>query len=185
MSEGSGLIWIADVADIEDSKTSEAGKLKDAVAKAKDLRESDEFIKKSRAVTESINKEAAGTWNRVMEVIEFAKRMGYQKLGIACCTGLAAEGKTLAEILHGHGFEVRGVQCSMDGPCNSPGQALLLNEMGTELNIMMGFCVGHDAAFIKLSDAPVTPLAVKDKVTCHNPVVALYCNYQKKRLVKE
>jgi len=176
MAEDAQMMWIASAADVQ---------AKEILEKAAKTKESDEFVKKSRQVAASIGKDAAGTWNRPMEVIEFARRMGYRKLGIAFCAGLTQEAKTMADALASHGFQVCGVACSVEGPCNSVGQAMLLNDAGTELNIMMGLCVGHDATFIKFSDAPVTPLAIKDKVTCHNPVAALTCNYQKKRLAGE
>jgi uncharacterized metal-binding protein len=49
-----------------------------------------------------------------------------------------------------------------------------LNENGTELNIIVGLCIGHDLLFSMKSKAPVTTLIVKDKFTGHNPAVALY-----------
>jgi uncharacterized metal-binding protein len=43
--------------------------------------------------------------------------------------------------------------------------------------------VGHDILFSKYSDAPVTTLVVKDRVTGHNPVSVLYNqNFYYKRL---
>jgi uncharacterized metal-binding protein len=62
-------------------------------------------------------------------------------------------------------------------------QARLLNEDKTELNLMLGLCVGHDSLFFKHSDAPVTVFAVKDRVLAHNPLGALYLSegyYQNK-----
>ena len=53
-------------------------------------------------------------------------------------------------------------------------QAKLLNEAKTELNIVVGLCVGHDSLFYKYSEAIVTTLVTKDRVTGHNPVAALY-----------
>ena len=53
-------------------------------------------------------------------------------------------------------------------------QAQLLNEAGTELNIVMGLCVGHDSLFYKHAKAVTTTLVVKDRVLVHNPVMALY-----------
>ena len=44
----------------------------------------------------------------------------------------------------------------------------------TDLNVLVGLCVGHDALFIKYSEAPVTTLVAKDRVLGHNPVAALY-----------
>jgi len=53
-------------------------------------------------------------------------------------------------------------------------QAFVLNDAETEFNIMLGLCVGHDSLFMRYSDAPCTVLAVKDRVTGHNPLAALY-----------
>ena len=152
------------------------------LARAAEVSQQDEFVRRSREVTAGINKEAAGGWNRGMEVVEYAKRMGCKHLGIAFCVGLKDEARVLAEALQSHGFEVTGVACSVNGPCNSVGQALLLNEAKTDLNILLGLCTGHDLLFLRFAEAPVLPFGIKDKVTCHNPVAALTCNYQKKRL---
>ena len=69
--------------------------------------------------------------------------------------------------------------------CNPVLQARLLNEKQTELNVLVGLCVGHDTLFIRHSAAPVTTLIVKDRVLCHNPVAALYTsNTYYKRLLE-
>ena len=47
-------------------------------------------------------------------------------------------------------------------------------EEGTDLNIVMGLCVGHDSMFYKYSDALVTTLVTKDRVTGHNAVAPLH-----------
>jgi uncharacterized metal-binding protein len=146
------------------------------------ISQEDEFVRKSRDVTAGLNKDAAGAWNRGQEIIEYAKRMGYKTIGIAFCIGLKDEARVLADALASHGFAVRGMACSVDGPCNSVGQALLLNAAKTDMNILFGLCTGHDSLFLRFAEAPVLPFAVKDKVTCHNPVAALNCNYQRKRL---
>lgn len=57
--------------------------------------------------------------------------------------------------------------------CNPIAQAELLNEVGTEMNIIVGLCVGHDALFIRHSKAPVTVLATKDFVYNHAPLECL------------
>jgi uncharacterized metal-binding protein len=55
-----------------------------------------------------------------------------------------------------------------------------------EMNIIMGLCVGHDMLFNKYSEAPVTTLVVKDRVTGHNPVAVLYGqNFYYKRLQRQ
>jgi len=58
--------------------------------------------------------------------------------------------------------------------CNPISQAHLLNAAGTELNVLLGLCVGHDALFLRHASAPCTVLAVKDRVTGHNPLAAVY-----------
>jgi uncharacterized metal-binding protein len=58
--------------------------------------------------------------------------------------------------------------------CNPVFQAKLLNHEKTELNILLGLCVGHDSIFFKYAEAPTTVLAVKDRVTGHNPLAAIY-----------
>jgi len=45
--------------------------------------------------------------------------------------------------------------------CNPIGQAMALNKSQTDLNIILGLCVGHDTLFIKYSQAPVTVLGCK------------------------
>ena len=142
------------------------------------------------AATEAIG---YGRWPRLREVMEFARRMGYRKLGIATCAGLLPEARTLARILRAHGFEVCSVACKAGmtdksvlgvpeacrsigvNMCNPILQAIHLNRAGTELNVAVGLCVGHDSMFCKYSHAPVTTLVVKDRVTGHNPVAAIYC----------
>ena len=131
-------------------------------------------------------------WPRVQETILFAKRMGYHKIGIATCVALIRESRILAKMLRANGFEVFGVGCKAgeifktdlgidqahQGPgpvaCNPVLQAQLLAQAGTELNIVMGLCVGHDSLFYKHSQAVTTTLVVKDRVLVHNPVMALY-----------
>jgi uncharacterized metal-binding protein len=64
-------------------------------------------------------------------------------------------------------------------------QARILNAEGMEMNIIMGLCVGHDMLFSKHSQAPVTTLVVKDRVTGHNPAAVLYGqSFYYKRLQK-
>ena len=58
-----------------------------------------------------------------------------------------------------------------------------MNRARTDLNVIVGLCVGHDILFTKYSDAPVTTMVVKDRVTGHNPVSVLYGqNFYYKRL---
>ncbi|MBU0617265.1 MAG: DUF1847 domain-containing protein [Planctomycetes bacterium] len=137
---------------------------------------------------------------RLAEVILLAEGLGFRKVGLAFCIGLAREAGVIAEILSRH-FEVVSVCCKVGGiakrtlgleqvdshnekeaMCNPAGQAQLLNDLGTELNILCGLCVGHDAVFSMASEAPVTTLIVKDRVLAHNPIGAVYCQYVRRRL---
>ena len=69
--------------------------------------------------------------------------------------------------------------------CNPVLQARLLNEKKTDLNVVVGLCVGHDSLFMKHSDAPVTTLITKDRVLGHNPAAALYTsNFYYKRILE-
>ena len=146
---------------------------------------------------------------RVEEVAQFAKKMGYKKLGIAFCIGLQDEAKMLTRILENRGFEVVSACCKagaipkerigiteeqkIGGPgtfetmCSPITQAEILNDEGTEFNILVGLCVGHDSLFFKYSKAPVTVLVAKDRVFGHNPVMGLYLtgSYYRKLLRKD
>lgn len=132
---------------------------------------------------------------RVEETIRFAKEMGYQKIGIATCTALLRESQTLTKILRNHGFQVFSAcykvgaipKSDIDIPnehitqgpniCNPIMQAEILNNNHTDLNIVMGLCVGHDILFHQHIKSPTTTLVVKDRVLAHNPVAALYTTH--------
>lgn len=132
---------------------------------------------------------------RVEETMEFARRIGAKKIGIATCHGLMNETKILARILEANGFDYIVVGCKVgnldktemgieeetkihpggfEASCNPILQAKILNAHKTDLNIIMGLCVGHDSLFIRYSDAYVTVLVTKDRVLGHAPVMALY-----------
>lgn len=138
-------------------------------------------------------------WTRIEEIIAFAEQMNYRKIGIAHCVGLTNEAKVLKDI-----FEQKFIVCALcckfagtdkkeydlkqihenriEAMCNPIGQAMVLNDLETDLNIIAGLCIGHDMLFTKYSKAPVTTFIVKDRVTGHNPAVALYSNYYKRKL---
>ena len=129
---------------------------------------------------------------RIEEIMEFAVKIDAKKLGIATCVGLINEARTAAKIFRAHGFEVFGVGCKIGAQlktsvginarceavgknmCNPIMQAKVLNKEKTDLNIVIGLCVGHDSMFYKYSDALCTTLVTKDRVLAHNPVGALY-----------
>ena len=45
------------------------------------------------------------------------------------------------------------------------------------MNIVLGLCVGHDMLFTKNSNAYVTTLSVKDRMTGNNPIAPLYSGF--------
>lgn len=143
-------------------------------------------------------------YTRVEETIEFAKRLQFQKIGIATCVGLLNESRIFARILRKEGFDVFTSACKVGAMkktlvtgldeektgitgnimCNPILQAKILNKEKTDLNVVMGLCVGHDSLFYKYSEALTTTLITKDRVLAHNPAGALYQtnSYYKKLL---
>ena len=131
-------------------------------------------------------------WTRVQEIMEFARKIGAKKIGIANCIGLINEARIFARILRANDFEPYAVICKVEGRaktsmgipekceqigpamCNPILQARLLNKAGTDLNVVMGLCVGHDSIFYRYSEAYVTTLITKDRVTGNNPAASLY-----------
>ena len=153
-----------------------------------------------RMAVESARTEAAGYCKatRVEEIMDFARRMGWRRLGIAHCMGLMQEAKAARDIFVAGGFEVFTACCKVgsidkqevgvldeekvhpgqyEPLCSPVGQAALLAKAGTEFNVVIGLCVGHDSMFFMHSKAPVTVLVAKDRVLGHNPVAALYTSH--------
>ncbi|TCK59873.1 DUF1847 domain-containing protein [Seleniivibrio woodruffii] len=163
----------------------------------------DDFTREASRASAEVEGKFYGKLTRIEEIAEFAKRMGYKTLGIASCVGLAKETAVFAKFLRSKGFEVHDFICKIgsvdkteggipDGDkiapgnfeamCNPALQARLLAEHGTEYNIIVGLCVGHDSIFIHHSKVPVTYFIVKDRVLAHNPAAAVYtcASYYKK-----
>ena len=138
---------------------------------------------------------------RLEETAEFAKKMGYQRLGMAFCIGLNEEARYIAKYYRQQGFTFYSVCCKNcsvakkdlglkqvkpelehEAMCNPKMQAQFLGEQGTELYISCGLCVGHDAIFNMNCTGPVTNLVVKDRLLAHNPLGAIYSRYWKRKL---
>ena len=140
--------------------------------------------------------------DRISEMIEYAKFKGYKTIGIAGCIGLHDELRVINDRLKADGFEVNTVMCNTGSlekkavgvpsrnrlttetgygvgviACNPVGQALLLNKQKTDLNCILGLCVGHDSIFLKYSEAPVVTLIAKDRTSAHNSASILYGFY--------
>jgi len=136
---------------------------------------------------------------RIREIAEFAKKIGAEKIGLAFCSGLHDEASRANRIFENHCLDVVSAMCScgaidkedvglpkeykirspenFEASCNPLMQAELLNRAKTTFNVLVGLCVGHDMLFTKYSEAPVTTLIVKDRLTGHNPVSTLYSRY--------
>lgn len=155
--------------------------------------------KKMLEVSSNIEGEHYMEWTRVEEIISFAEQMNYKRIGISNCVGLSNEAKLLKDILDKK-FIVETICCKFskidkkeygltqicsnqyEGICNPIGQAMILNDLKTDLNIIVGLCIGHDILFTKYSEAPVTTFMVKDRVTGHNPGATLYSSYYRNKL---
>ena len=168
--------------------------LEDLLKHVEELYRDSEAVKLAGAATRVALK-GGYAWPRVREFAELAKELGAKKVGLAFCAGLSDEAEKIASLLEGWGFKVYSVCCkcgSLSGffvkldpsviLCNPIAQAELLNQAGTELNAIIGLCMGHDALFAKYSKAPAVTLIAKDRVTGHSPAVALYTYYHRRLL---
>ena len=127
--------------------------------------------------------------------MQFAKRMGYRKIGIANCISFVdhaygAFGHPGEPWFRGRVHSLQEWQYSQGGNrhpgerknpsgnfealCNPVAQAEMLNAHGCEFNVVMGLCVGHDSLFFKHPAGLCTVLVAKDRVLGHNPIVALH-----------
>lgn len=114
---------------------------------------------------------------KLEEIAIYSKRLGYQKIGIAFCIEHEREARLVYDILSRY-FEVFSVCCKVcslekdsldirktgdsdfEVACNPIGQALLLNDDRTDLNIMLGLKTGYDILFAKYSEAPSIALPI-------------------------
>jgi len=131
---------------------------------------------------------------RLLEIVEFAGKMKYKKIGLVFCIALRKEAKVVENLFSAYGFTVVSGLCKMgrvpketlgvrddqkirigcfESMCNPIAQAFLCNDEKTEFNVVLGLCVGHDSLFLKYADAPCTVLAVKDRLLGHNPLAAV------------
>ncbi len=98
--------------------------------------------------------------------------MGYERLGLAHCRDRRRQADLAARHFREDGLEVE--LPAEAAACDPVGQALEFERAGTDLNVIVGMCVGHDTLFMRRSSAPVTSLVVRDLRLRDNPVAALY-----------
>jgi uncharacterized metal-binding protein len=158
-------------------------------------RYADPFVRRIAQESARVESEGYCRWTRVEEICQFARKMGFTRIGIASCISFVDQARVMSQILESHGFEVVSTACKNGGVpkeslglrddekirpgghesmCNPVSQAQLLNQAGCELNVIMGLCVGHDSLFTMHSKGLVTTLVAKDRVLAHNPIGALH-----------
>ncbi|HPR41377.1 MAG TPA: DUF1847 domain-containing protein [Candidatus Methanofastidiosa archaeon] len=149
-----------------------------------------------------VNGKNAPCYPRLREIVEYAKASGMTHIGLAFCKAVSNEAAIVGKVLESFGLEVDAILCKCGGinkedvgvpkenkirgpdafepSCNPVVQAQILNDRGTDINVLIGLCLGHDMIFTKHSNALVTTLIVKDKVTGNNPQAALYNVFSKR-----
>jgi uncharacterized metal-binding protein len=146
-----------------------------------------------------VGEHSGGMTPRIKEALLFAKELKLKKIGFAACSAMQMEMNYLQKLFEDEGFEVIIVSCQIGrvsattrevpevqhcyrSSCNPIAQAKILNSEDTEINFLVGLCMGHDVIFTKYSEAPVSTLIVKDRVTGNNPAAALYGWHRRKQL---
>ena len=141
-------------------------------------------------------------WPRIQEAIEFAKELKLERIGFASCIALSRELRLVTQLFSGAGFHVVATACQIGrippeargvtdlesqrgAMCNPIAQAEILNSEHTQLNFAMGLCMGHDILVNRFSEAPVSTLIVKDRITGHNPSAVLYSYHYRRFLAKK
>jgi uncharacterized metal-binding protein len=140
-----------------------------------------------------------GMTPRIQEALLLAKELKLKRIGFAACVAMVWELGYLKELFTRDGFEVFTAGCQIGRVdaesrgvpevkdcvrswCNPIAQARILNSDDTQLNFILGLCMGHDILFNQYSEAPVSTLIVKDRVTGNNPAAALYGWHRRKQL---
>jgi len=138
---------------------------------------------------------------RIEEALHFVKHLKLKKIGFAACTAFENEMHILKKLFMQEGLNVVCAACPIGGVtaeercfpelsdyinsmCNPIAQAEILNREHTELNFIIGLCLGHDILFTNYSTAPVSTLIVKDRMTGNNPAAALYGHHARRYLFK-
>lgn len=136
---------------------------------------------------------------RIEEALDFCAQLKLTRIGFAACNAFESELALLRALFTERGFEVVAVACQIgrvtaeqrgtphlaeytNANCNPIAQAEILNAEGTELNFIVGLCMGHDILFTRHSNAPVSTLIVKDRMMGNNPAAALYGYHARRSL---
>jgi len=143
----------------------------------------DLYSDSDRSVMNSTEETRDITNDRLEEIINFARAENIKRIGIANCLSFQKVNDKIKKTLEDEGFVVTSVNCKLGKipsseftenakgvSCNPIGQAEVLEEHQTELNISIGLCIGHDILFNKYTKAPVTTLLVKDRKLKHKTI---------------
>lgn len=147
-----------------------------------------------RAMACDAGQEPPGTRPRIAEAMDVAYGIGARHVGVSFCVGFREEARVLTRLLTTNGFQVSSVCCktgavpketlglrdtekvrpgSVEMTCNPLAQAELLNRDQVQFALVLGQCLGHDAATLRHLEAPAICLVAKDRVLAHNTVAAL------------
>ena len=129
---------------------------------------------------------------RIEEAVDFAKTLNLSKVGFAACVAFGNEMAVITRLFQDSDIEVFCASCQIgrssatdrgvpqlakypdNSSCNPIAQAEILNAEKTQLNFIVGLCMGHDVLFTRYSKAPVSTLIVKDRLLGNNPAAAVY-----------
>jgi uncharacterized metal-binding protein len=139
-----------------------------------------------------VGKKNDGYRARIEEALDFAKEMKFSRVGFATCVAFVKELEVIRRLFEQAGIEVFSAGCQIgrssatdrglphleaypdNSTCNPIAQAEILNNAETQLNYIIGLCMGHDILFTRYSRAPVSTLIVKDRLLGNNPAAAVY-----------
>jgi uncharacterized metal-binding protein len=149
-----------------------------------------------------VGKKNDGYRARIEEALDFAQQMQFTRVGFAACVAFVNELRVIRRLFTQAGLEVFSAGCQIgrssamerglphleaypdNSTCNPIAQAEILNKEKTQLNFILGLCMGHDILFTNYSRAPVSTLIVKDRLMGNNPAAAVYGWHARRSLFK-
>ena len=149
-----------------------------------------------------VGKKNDGYRPRIEEALDFAGQMKFSRVGFAACVAFGRELDVIRRLFEQAGIEVFSAGCQIgrssatdrglphleaypdNSTCNPIAQAEILNKAQTQLNYIVGLCMGHDILFTRYSSAPVSTLIVKDRLMGNNPAAAIYGWHARRSLFK-
>ena len=149
-----------------------------------------------------VGKKNDGYRPRIEEALDFARQMKFARVGFAACVAFGRELEVIRRLFEQEGIEVFSAGCQIgrssatdrglphleaypdNSTCNPVAQAEILNKAQTQLNFIIGLCMGHDILFTRYSSAPVSTLIVKDRLLGNNPAAAIYGWHARRSLFK-